>query len=361
MKANRPLVVNLSSVSSYPTGLATVANNLVPFLDTLEPIVLARSSQIEKWRTAMPRADVVSIPDDMSSDHGKIGHAKRLLWIERKLGPLVADLNGLLFSPVPEAPVFQPVPSVVLLFDFIPLYSKPWFHPLHLYSKHYVPRVAANCLQVISISNATASMLGSVSSRRICSITVPLAVDREVFRAVGTPSQNHFLCLGRWQDYKNVETAVRAFISLQRDDLELWLAGPPHDGFDRLVELAREAGNSNVRYIGCPPDNQLAALYEASLGLVFMSRYEGFGLPVLEAMASGTAVIASSIPAIEEVSGGAALLADPHDVATVAAHMLTLADEPRSRFEHVEAGKAHAAKFSWERSGQLLVSALKQL
>jgi alpha-1,3-rhamnosyl/mannosyltransferase len=134
----------------------------------------------------------------------------------------------------------------------------------------------------------------------------------------------------------------------------------PRKNLGRAVEAAREAG-VELRVVGARgwggvdvagwvgevPDVELAALYRGARCLLYPSLYEGFGLPVLEAMACGTAVVTSMGTAMEEVAGGAAVLVDPLDVSAIAAGI----DEAARRGDELtSAGLARAGEFTWQRA-----------
>jgi glycosyltransferase involved in cell wall biosynthesis len=104
------------------------------------------------------------------------------------------------------------------------------------------------------------------------------------------------------------------------------------------------AGGERVRHLGYVSDEELAALYRGARCLVYPSLYEGFGLPVLEAMACGTPVVTSAGGATEEISGGAAVLVDAHDVESIAAG---IAEADRRRDELVHLGLERARSFGW--------------
>jgi glycosyltransferase involved in cell wall biosynthesis len=111
-------------------------------------------------------------------------------------------------------------------------------------------------------------------------------------------------------------------------------------------------------WVGEPSDHELAALMRGARCLVYPSLYEGFGLPVLEAMACGTPVVTSRGGATEEVAGGAAVLVDPRDPEAIAAG---IEETDRRRDELVAAGRARAASFTWEHSADLLEALWREL
>jgi len=108
--------------------------------------------------------------------------------------------------------------------------------------------------------------------------------------------------------------------------------------------------HQHVRFLGFVPDATLAVLYRLAALFVFPSLYEGFGLPPLEAMASGTPVVTSNVSSLPEVVGDAALLIDPMDASAIAHAMARVLNEPGLRAQLVQRGFDRVKQFSWERS-----------
>jgi len=158
----------------------------------------------------------------------------------------------------------------------------------------------------------------------------------------GTP---YALVVGTLQPRKNPDAAIEALALLDDSDLRLVFAGPDKGGRAHAERTAERAGlGARVEFKGHVPQEELAALYRGAACLVFPSRYEGFGLPALEAMASGTPVVATSAGALPEVTGGAAILVPERSPAALAGGIeRALADRERL----VAAGLARAAEFTW--------------
>lgn len=177
---------------------------------------------------------------------------------------------------------------------------------------------------------------------------VPNGVD-EVFRAPTAPSGSqpqgdYVLAVGTLEPRKNLARVVEA---AQREDVELRVVG------------ARGWGGVDVPgWVGEIPDAELAALYRGARSVVYASLYEGFGLPVVEAMASGTPVVTSRGGALEEVAGGAAVLVDPLDPGSIAEG---IAEADARRDELIPLGRARAAKFTWERAADGVESLWREL
>lgn len=358
----RQLVINLASLSERPTGLGVYSENLVPLLADLDPIVLIRRSLVQSWTSRFPRLNLEEIRDDLSSDNGAKGHARRLAWIESTLVRRLSRLRSpILFSPVPEAPICRPTPTIVTVHDFTPLRFFGRAEPLYQYSKRYIPKVLASAEAILCISEATAEdavKLAGADRRRI--FVTPLACDVRHFKPLGLPRRNYFLYVGQYKPYKNIETALRAFERLNAPGIEFWLAGPRDRGFDRLIAEFRDRRRLPVRFLEYPSFASLPTLINEALGLVFPSRWEGFGLPILEAMSCGTPVITSHAASMPEVAGGAALLIDPDDETGLAGAMAGLLNDPSLSDILTQKGLLRSRDFSWSKTASLTRSVLER-
>jgi glycosyltransferase involved in cell wall biosynthesis len=167
--------------------------------------------------------------------------------------------------------------------------------------------------------------------------------------------ENDFvLYAGNVKPHKNLERLIDAFHLVRQeglDHLKLVITG---DEISKYAELRRAVHRYNlhkyVRFLGYMPDETLAVLYRLAGVFVFPSLYEGFGLPPLEAMASGTPVVTSNVSSLPEVVGDAAVLVDPYDPRSIADGIGRVFTEPGLRVQLRDAGFARAAEFSWDRS-----------
>jgi glycosyltransferase involved in cell wall biosynthesis len=259
--------------------------------------------------------------------------ARDLWWYPRGL-PHGARGLDVLHCPTFRGPVRSSVPVVVTVHDLAVLRHPGAFNQwTRRYSRFAVPRVAGAARRLIAVSEFTrgeiVELLG-VPEERIC--VIPNAVG-EAFVADGPASGGDYvLAVGTLEPRKNLGAAQEA---AQRLGVELRVVG------------AQGWGDVQVNgWLGRVSDEELAALYRGARCLVFPSLYEGFGIPVLEAMACGTPVVTSAGGATEEVAGGAAVLVDPHDPAAIAAGI----EEASSRSDELRArGLERAAQFSWVR------------
>jgi glycosyltransferase involved in cell wall biosynthesis len=165
----------------------------------------------------------------------------------------------------------------------------------------------------------------------------------------------YVLSVGSLEPGKNRARLILAYARLRREgfDCPLVVAGQPAWRYEGELELIRSLGLSEqVRFLGYVPAEDLPALYSGATLFAFPSLYEGFGLPVLEAMGCETPVVASNTSAIPEVAGDAALLVDPRDVNALAEGMGRLLSDETLRAELRARGLERAQQFSWERTAR---------
>jgi glycosyltransferase involved in cell wall biosynthesis len=154
----------------------------------------------------------------------------------------------------------------------------------------------------------------------------------------------YMLCVGNRKGHKNEHRIVQAFVNA-RLPLCLLMTGDPTPSL--LAQLNSISATSRVRFTGRVTDSQLASLYRGAIALVFPSLYEGFGLPVLEAMACGTPVITSNITALPEIAGDAALLVDPNSTDEITRAIVRIFDDHLLRTTLRERGLRRASLFNW--------------
>lgn len=239
------------------------------------------------------------------------------------------------------------VPVVATLFDAIPFhYALP--NPRGtLYVALMMQWAAMRAERVLTISEAAkADLLEAFDCRsdKIV-VTYPGVDDRFFHVAERVMPFRYFIFSGRVAKHKNMPALLEAFELVRRRDpgLRLVLAGARHE---------RYAGLPGVIVPGFVSDEELASLYNGAIALVMPSFMEGFGLPPLEAMAAGTAVITSTARALTEVTGAAALHVDPRSPSDLAEAMWRLACDTELRDGLVKRGRAHARTFSWRRCAE---------
>jgi len=245
-----------------------------------------------------------------------------------------------------RGPRHPSVPTVLTVHDLGLLRAPRAFPRWHrLYGRAGLRGALRAADAIVAVSEFTrdevVSLAGVPSSRiRIVSNGVDPMFTPEGSRADG----DYVLAVATLEPRKNLGRVVEAS---QRAGVELRVVG------------ARGWGGVDVQgWVGELPDAELAAAYRGARALLYPSLYEGFGLPVLEAMACGTPVVTSSGTAMEEIAGGAAVLVDPTDVDAIA-HAITLAETRRD--ELVPLGISRASEFSWDRSADAVEALWRDL
>ena len=260
----------------------------------------------------------------------------------RRLRPALAHFQHVL-------PLRLPCPAVVTIHDLsferrggmMPALDRVVFKTL-------VPRAARRAARVLTVSERTRRdliELYRVPAERI--VVTPHGVDPAFGPGDGTGASNGYvLFVGAVQERKNPLAAADAAAAA---GLPLVVAGPERD-----ATLARELRRRGADVRGYVDTPQLAELYRGAAAFVLPSRYEGFGLPVLEAMASGAPVVLANDPALREVAGDAAVYADDAHLADGIRR--AVADRERL----VAAGLERARRFSWDETARLTVAAYRQ-
>ncbi|MBD2000699.1 glycosyltransferase family 4 protein [Leptolyngbya sp. FACHB-541] len=351
------LLVNLAFLLSRPTGTSTYALNLLSHLKLLNPLLL--TAQTVEGQECYP------IPAGQTAEQGFRGHLKRLIWTQQQLPKIYQEWRSpLIFSPIPEAPLFTNCRFVVTVHDLIPIRFPKRFSPLIPYYRYYVPQVLQQAQHLICDSVATAEDLThffQIPAKKITPIL--LAHNAEHFRFLDLPTRNYFLYLGRSDSYKNLQRLIAAFAALPTcKDYELWLAGPTDKRYtpQLIAQIDQLNLSAQVKFLNYVDYAELPKVINQAIALVFPSLWEGFGLPVLEAMACGTPVITSNVSSLPEVAGDAAILVNPYEVAEITEAMQTVASDAGVRSQLRSAGLARASQFSWEKTGQRTAEVLQQ-
>jgi glycosyltransferase involved in cell wall biosynthesis len=255
----------------------------------------------------------------------------------------------------------SPAPAVLTIHD-ISFERDPKLMGLRdrFFFRTMVPRSVRRADRVIAVSKQTKRDLVEhygVDERKIAVILngVDDAFSPEGPARDGPP---YLLFVGALQTRKDPLVAIEA-LSMVDSDLGLVFVGPDKGAASEARRVVARLGlNGRVEFAGHIEKPALAALYRGAHALVFPSRYEGFGLPVLEAMASGTPVVAASAGAIPEVAGDAAILVDPGDPAALAAG-IERATAERQRL--VRAGLERARAYSWTEAARQTLAVYREL
>jgi len=292
---------------------------------------LGRRALYEAWQhLRVPTVERATGPVDLVHDAGYVVPPSR--------APLVATVHDLLFFTYPEH------------------YTR---HSLQVFRRGFeLARRHARVVVCPSRATEAACIEAGIDAGRVR--VVPLGVRRsdpdpdraERVRRRYRVERPYVLFCGTIEPRKNLRRVIQAFCGVRDRDVELLLAGP--QGWKEDVADDLSGLNGRARTLGFVARDDLDVLYAGAAAVVYPSLAEGFGLPVLEAMANGAAVVTSRGTATEEVAGDAAVLVDPLDVDAIAAAIQRLLDDRALAAELGSAARARASTYTWTRSAELV-------
>jgi len=290
-----------------------------------------------------------------------------------RLPAVISQLSlSVLHSPYYVQPYRLPVRSILTIYDTIPT-RFPSYYPLRTRLlirslKRLALHSAVHCLAISETTKADFQQEYGSDPQRISAI--PLAAHARFQPAEPAAivdlrerchlQQDYVLYLGVNKPHKNLVRLVEAW-ALVRDRAQvpndqatvLVLAGREDPRYPQARQRARELGmGDSVRFLGDVAEDDLPALYSGATFFVFPSLYEGFGLPVLEAMACGTPVACSNSSSLPEIVGASAVTFNPEDLRDIALQMTRLLDDPNLRNEMRERGMVRASRFSWQETAR---------
>ncbi|HEY1203883.1 MAG: glycosyltransferase family 1 protein [Bryobacteraceae bacterium] len=348
------------ALGARPTGTGTYSRRLVESLAALDtPHRFLVCYRLSRWNR---RREFLRLP----------GCPVRLVqWPLTFWLPWQTDL---FHSLVQRPPAFRFRREVVTVHDAFPItgrdYSTPEFQRRF---SALLREAVARAARVITDSEYTATQLErhcGVESERLS--VIPCGVDEPVRtltpeerleerdRLVG-PGNEMLLSVGNLETRKNVGNALRA-LALLPERYRLVLAGGDGYGAEAIhAFIAVQALERRIVRLGFVPAERLPALYQSASALLFPSLEEGFGFPVLEAMANGLPVVTSNTSSLPEVGGDAALYVDPLDVAGIAAQAERAVEDQALRRELIEKGRARARQFTWRRAAEAVLRVYEEV
>jgi glycosyltransferase involved in cell wall biosynthesis len=361
------IAIDARLILPHPTGIGRVTINLIEALTRLEPgheyIAISRDGELPQVR----------VPESLTHIKAPFGYMSHRVHTDLP-GLIRRSGTSLVHFQFYVTPLVCPVPSVVTVHDTIysryPEILPKWRQALY---RLFMKRSMDQARYVICPSQSTADdirrFFPSVEQSKLKVVyngvetrfEPPDVADREKAKAALGLPESYVMYLGNHRKHKNLGRLIRAF-SKVAGDVPHMLVMPPAEGkgSDETLQAISECGIAGRVAFHKMPDESLPLFYGLADAFVFPSLYEGFGLPPLEAMASGTPVVCSDSSSLPEVVGDAALLVDPMDtehIASAIRGVLTdteLAETMRSR------GLERARSFSWERTARQTLDAYHQ-
>ncbi len=284
------------------------------------------------------------------------------------------------FSPTHYAPRFSPVPTVMSVMDLSYLYFPDLFKKSDLMQlQSWTAYSVKKAKRVLTISNSSRDDIikeYGVESDKVTTIypgikdtlsLVPHVYGMNELESKYGISKKFVLFVGTLQPRKNIARLIEAFSTLKTQDaklkgLELVIVGKKGWLYEDILAAPQRLGvEDRVKFLEGVTDEELAIFYKNALCCVLPSLYEGFGLPVLEAMQHGCPVITSNVSSLPEAGGDAALYVDPENVTDIAEKIEKLVNDEKLRHELVEKGYRQVKKFSWEKTAKETLKVLEDV
>jgi glycosyltransferase involved in cell wall biosynthesis len=284
----------------------------------------------------------------------------RILFEQFRL-PLRRDRIGVLLNPGFTTPLAAPCPAVTVFHDLQHVRHPEHFRWFDLPAWRFLLWAAARRSErLIAVSHATAADIRAHYGREAA--VVHHGVDPRFLAMERRAPGRFLLCVSTLHPHKNLARLVEAFHAFRERHPDFRLVIPGLRGFFTAQLEAKIAAlglGGAVELKGWIPREELLRLYETAWAFVYPSTFEGFGMPVLEAMAAGLPVVCSAIPPLEEVAGGAAELFPPGDTAALAAALTRITDDEALRRRLAAAGRERAREFTWERCARATLAELR--
>ena len=376
------MIVGISGyVGNRLTGIGRVLINILSELAKQYPYdkyVLFRNFDFKEYDclAQYPNIEIVDVP------YTKESGLKNILWHQWLFQRLLKEYKcDIAYIPNFTLLLWKAVPTIVTIHDLIEYNVPDKFSKLRMIYRKWIcdPLMAKRSDYILTVSQSSQNDIIKYLHVKSCKVTVtPNAVDRTIFKRYndmeikpvldkyGLKKDEYLLFVGTI-DYpgKNIKTVLKAFFELKsKQGLNKKLVIIGKDGYNSQViydYVNQSLYKKDVIFTGYLPDEDLPKFYAGAYVMIYLSLYEGFGLPVLEAMACGTPVICSNTSCFPEVVGELNVCVPPTDVRMVETKILEMtSDEPHRKLLAEKCYKK-AQEYSWETSAQLYHQAFLQV
>ena len=286
--------------------------------------------------------------------------------------PFKVGKNDIVYHPFQYLSLFSRAKQIITIHDFIPLYYPEVAKHQYYYYKFIMPILLKKAYKVICISENTKNdvlKFYNIDSDKL--VKIYNGYDRELFNVNNVRedilekyniTRPYFIAVGAGYSHKNLETALNAFSKIvNKFDSEFVIVGKDSNYILKLKELVKKLHiEKQVKFIGYVPDEDLPTLYNKSKAFVYPTLYEGFGLPILEAMACETVVLTANNSSLPEVYGDAALDFDAKDEKEIVNKMKLVLTDSKLREKLIELSKKQIAKFTWDNTAEGVVKIVEK-
>lgn len=353
-------------------------------LRTMSNILESRGKDNSTFVTIyLPESPNDTLPPERSFWKYRVRSPKKL-WTFGAL-PLSLVLDSprpdVVFSPTHYIPRIQVAPQVMSIMDlsyltYPELFKKKDLHQLVNWTKYAAER--SNHIFTISNFSRNAILKTYNKDPKEVTVTYPgvrmttthTSTSFETIKKKYQIADRFLLSVGTIQPRKNYEKLIQAVAQAMKQhkeqwkDIELVIVGKKGWLYESILEAPEKYGiKHKVHFLEFVNDEELTLLYKQAIGFVLVSLYEGFGLPVLEAMANGTSVVISNVSSLPEIAGDSAITVNPESVDSISDGLVQVIQESGTEKEknRIVLGKKRSKEFNWEKAGKQTLEILEQI
>jgi glycosyltransferase involved in cell wall biosynthesis len=344
------IIVNARFLTQQVTGVQRFAIEISRILHKLnDKIIFVTPYNILDWNLANELGAIV------------IGKSKGTIWEQADLRYyLVLNNKPLLINFCNTGILFYDK-QIVTIHDMSYKVNPKWFSKrFYLWYNFLIPKIANNSSKILTVSNSSKKDIVNFLKINPDKISV-------IYNSSYLNTNNNFepiieekylLTVSSFDSRKNLNNLIEAFKRIEIN-IKLIIVGLKNANFD--FALKKDLFGNNIIIKGYVSDTELAYLMKNAQAFVYVSFYEGFGLPPLEAMGLGCSVIVSDIPAHREVCGNAALYADPHNIEDIKNKINDILSNDKMKGELILAGKENVKRFDWFTSAQCVLKNINEI
>lgn len=363
---SKKIYINATILDERPTGLGIYIKNIISKL---------KDKNID-FKVFCPinleGVNVIKTTEKLKTTYKKRGGLVRFLWTQFVL-PFKVKKNDIVYHPFQYLSILSRSKQIITIHDFIPLYYPEVAKHQYYYYKIVMPILLKKAHKIVCISENTKNdvvKFFNVDEDKL--IKIYNGYDEKLFNknAIKDNVLNkynidkpYFISVGAGYSHKNLEAALKAFKNVTESSLcEFIIVGKDSDYINKLKVLCKELKiEEKVRFVGYVPDEDLPTLYNKAIAFVYPTLYEGFGLPILEAMACGTVVLCSNNSSLPEVYGDAAISFDANDIQEIEKAMNLILSNKDESIRLIELSKKRIAMFNWNITANEIIKLFNEM